>query len=151
MDGWSNQAGTKSLSPRRVSIAGSTRCLWTMSPWKKASMAESRGGSMEWRRQRAYDLLKLAAPPARWLIGGIGRSVRFTTSGEGPVLELIERKQPYLVAFFHGRQFLLVQYFRGLPIYSWLIFVNNIMHSNSYIIRIKLAPMISTFFPSIFG
>jgi lysophospholipid acyltransferase (LPLAT)-like uncharacterized protein len=79
-------------------------------------MAESRGGSMEWRRQRAYDLLKLAAPPARWLIGGIGRSVRFTTSGEGPVLELIERKQPYLVAFFHGRQFLLVQYFRGLPI-----------------------------------
>lgn len=77
---------------------------------------EVRAGSRQWRRQRAYDILPLVAPLARWSITGLSRSLRVSVSGEEPVRELRNTGRPHVLAFFHGRQFLLVNHLRGLPI-----------------------------------
>ena len=55
--------------------------------------------------------------------------MRIRFQGEGPVLERIEAGQPFLIAFFHGRQFLLINALRGWPM--------SVMTSISYLGEIQ--------------
>ena len=74
-------------------------------------MNPSRSGSSrfrEWRRKQAYNLLPLFPPLGRLLIRGLGVTLKTRFSGHLSVLEMLNSGEPFVLAFFHGRQFLLV-------------------------------------------
>lgn len=69
----------------------------------------------EWRRRQAYKLLPLFPPLGKLLIRGIGATLRTRFTGYQPVWEMIESRQPFIVVFYHGRQFLLTYQLQGIP------------------------------------
>jgi lysophospholipid acyltransferase (LPLAT)-like uncharacterized protein len=88
-------------------------------------MASPERSFREWRRRRAYDILPIFPPVVRAIIRLIGATLNVTTSGEDTVRELLASKRPFLLAFFHGRQFLLTYHLQGMPL--------TIMTSISYL------------------
>jgi lysophospholipid acyltransferase (LPLAT)-like uncharacterized protein len=50
------------------------------------------------------------------MIRGLGSTLRVRLSGEAPVVKMVEDGQPFILAFLHGRQFLLVHALRGWPV-----------------------------------
>lgn len=83
----------------------------------------------EWRRKQAYRALPLFPPLGFLLVKGLSLTLRTRFSGEVPVLELLESGKPFVLVFFHGRQFLLVNQLRKWP--------NTIMTSISYMGEIQ--------------
>ncbi len=63
------------------------------------------------------------------LVKGLSLTLRTRFSGEAPVRELLDSKSPFVLAFFHGRQFLLVNQLRNWP--------NTVMTSISYMGEIQ--------------
>jgi lysophospholipid acyltransferase (LPLAT)-like uncharacterized protein len=70
----------------------------------------------EWRRKQAYNVLPLFPPVASFLIRGFGATLKVRFTGHLPVLDKVKSGDPFLLAFFHGRQFLLVQHLTGWPV-----------------------------------
>ncbi|UCG37802.1 MAG: lysophospholipid acyltransferase family protein [bacterium] len=70
----------------------------------------------EWRRKQAYRVLPVFPPIGRIFIRLFGATLRSRFQGEGSVLEMVNSGQPFLLTFFHGRQFLLVHQLRGWPV-----------------------------------
>jgi len=69
----------------------------------------------EWRRKQAYNLLPLFPPLGTLLIRGFGATLRSRFTGHLPVLGMVESGEPFVLAFFHGRQFILVHQLRNWP------------------------------------
>ena len=72
--------------------------------------------SREWRRRQAYNLLPVFPPLGSLLIRGFGATLRTRFSGHLPVLEMVKAGDPFILAFFHGRQFLLAHQLQDWPI-----------------------------------
>ena len=71
--------------------------------------------SREWRRRQAYNLLPIFPPLGSFLIRLLGRTLRKQFTGYLPVLEMVESGEPFVMVFFHGRQFLLIYQLQGWP------------------------------------
>ncbi|MDF1535052.1 MAG: DUF374 domain-containing protein [bacterium] len=70
----------------------------------------------EFRKRQAYNVLPVFPPLVRSLIRALGFTLRGRFSGEGPVMKMVQDGQPFVLAFFHGRQLLLVHELRGWPV-----------------------------------
>jgi lysophospholipid acyltransferase (LPLAT)-like uncharacterized protein len=70
----------------------------------------------EWRKKQAYRILPVFVPLVRFLIRSLGATMRVRLEREGPVMRMVEEGKPVLVAFFHGRQFVLVHEMRHRPV-----------------------------------
>lgn len=95
-------------------------------------MNPSRSGTdpfREWKRRQAYRILPVFPPLGFLLIKGLSLTVRARFSGESPVRKMLDSKSPFILVFFHGRQFLLVHQLRSWP--------NTIMTSISYMGEIQ--------------
>jgi len=79
-------------------------------------MAAPERSFREWRRRRAYDILPIFPPLVRAIIRLIGFTLNVTISGEDTVREMMASKKPFLLAFFHGRQFLLTYHLQYMPL-----------------------------------
>ncbi len=66
-----------------------------------------------WKKRQAYRLLPIFPPIGTLLIRGIGASLRSRFTGHTEVLKMVESGQPFVLALFHGRQFLIVQQLEG--------------------------------------
>jgi len=69
----------------------------------------------EWRRSLAYRIVPVFSALGRFFIRSFWATMRVRLQDERPVISMLEAGQPFLVAFFHGRQFLLVRGLRGWP------------------------------------
>ena len=69
----------------------------------------------EWRRRQAYRLLPLFSSLGKLLIRGLGVTLRTRFTGYREVWQMVESGQPFVVVFFHGRQFLLTYQLQGTP------------------------------------
>lgn len=83
----------------------------------------------EWRRRQAYRILPVFPPLGFLLIKGLSLTLRVRFSGEPSVRKMLDSKSPFVLVFFHGRQFLLVHQLRSWP--------NTIMTSISYMGEIQ--------------
>jgi len=83
----------------------------------------------EWRRKQAYRILPVFPPLGFLFIKGLSLTIRTRFSGDASVQEMLNSKSPFVLAFFHGRQFLLVHQLRHWP--------NTIMTSISYMGEIQ--------------
>jgi hypothetical protein len=95
-------------------------------------MNPSRSGSdpfREWKRRQAYRILPVFAPLGYFLIKGLNLTMNVRFSEEPPVRKMLDSKSPFVLVFFHGRQFLLVHQLRNWP--------NTIMTSISYMGEIQ--------------
>jgi lysophospholipid acyltransferase (LPLAT)-like uncharacterized protein len=70
----------------------------------------------EWRRRQAYSLLPLFPPLGSFLIRMFSATLRVRFSGHLPVLDSVRSGEPFVLVFFHGRQFLLVSHLQGWPV-----------------------------------
>ena len=68
-----------------------------------------------WRKRLAYAILPVFPPLNFLLIKGISLTMKTRFRCEGPILEMLESDRPFVMAFFHGRQFLLVHQIRKWP------------------------------------
>lgn len=78
-----------------------------------------------WRKRLAYGILPVLTLLNYLLIKGISLTMRTRFSGEAPVRKMLESNRPFVMAFFHGRQFLLVHQIRKWP--------NTVMLNISYL------------------
>jgi len=69
----------------------------------------------EWKRKQAYNILPLFSFIATLLIRLAGVTMRTRFTGHLAVLEMVEAGEPFVLAFFHGRLFLLAQSLLGWP------------------------------------
>ena len=83
----------------------------------------------EWRRRQAYRLLPVFPPLGYLLVKGLSLTLRTGFSGDMPVRRMVESGSPFILTFFHGRQFLLVNHLQEWP--------NTIMTSISYMGEIQ--------------
>jgi lysophospholipid acyltransferase (LPLAT)-like uncharacterized protein len=82
-------------------------------------MTPSRSGTSpfrEWRRKQAYNLLPFLTFAGIALFRMFGVTLRTRFSGHLPVLDMVRSGEPFVLAFFHGRLFLLVNQLRGWPL-----------------------------------
>ncbi len=70
----------------------------------------------EFKKRQAYKVLPIFPPLGSLMIRGVGSTLRVQLSGEAPVVKMVEDGQPFILAFLHGRQFLLVHELRGWPV-----------------------------------
>jgi lysophospholipid acyltransferase (LPLAT)-like uncharacterized protein len=70
----------------------------------------------EWRRRQAYNVLPLFPPLGSFLFRVFGATLRIRFSGHLPVIDSVRSGEPFVLVFFHGRQFLLVQKLQGWPV-----------------------------------
>lgn len=68
----------------------------------------------EWRRRRAYDFVPLFARLSGGLIRLLSLTLRKTVEGDHTLQRLLGEGRPFVLAFFHGRQFLLVSHHSGV-------------------------------------
>jgi lysophospholipid acyltransferase (LPLAT)-like uncharacterized protein len=69
-----------------------------------------------WKKRQAYRLLPMFPPIGKLLIRGIGASLRSRFTGHTEVLKMVESGQPFVLALYHGRQFLIVHELQGWPL-----------------------------------
>jgi len=70
----------------------------------------------EWRKRQAYRVLPVFVPPVRFFIRFLGATMRVRFVHDKPVMEMLDSRQPFLFAFFHGRQFILVHEMKRWPV-----------------------------------
>jgi lysophospholipid acyltransferase (LPLAT)-like uncharacterized protein len=70
----------------------------------------------EWRRKQAYNLLPLFSFAGGILFRMFRATLKTRFSGHLPVLDMVHSGEPFVLAFFHGRLFLMVNQLRGWPI-----------------------------------
>ncbi len=69
-----------------------------------------------WKKRQAYRLLPVFPPIGILLIRGVGASLRSRFTGHTEVLKMVESRQPFVLALYHGRQFLIVHELQGWPL-----------------------------------
>jgi len=67
----------------------------------------------EWRKKVAYSVVPGISAFGRMLIRSLFKTMRVRLQGEEPVIRMLESGEPFLMAFFHGRQLLLVPGMEG--------------------------------------
>ncbi len=70
----------------------------------------------EWRKRQAYRVLPFFPPFGYLFIRALGSSLRVRFSGSAAARDLVDSGRPIVLAFFHGRQFLLAHELRNRPI-----------------------------------
>jgi lysophospholipid acyltransferase (LPLAT)-like uncharacterized protein len=68
-----------------------------------------------WRKRLAYGVVPLLSALGLILIRCFSATMRVRLQGEEPLIAMREAGRPFLLAFFHGRQFLLVSKLSGWP------------------------------------
>ncbi len=71
--------------------------------------------SRRWGKRLAYGMVPLFSALGLVLIRGLSATMKVRLEGEGPVIAMDQAGRPFLLAFFHGRQFLLVSKLSGRP------------------------------------
>ena len=70
----------------------------------------------QWRKRQAYNILPVFPLLLRALSAVVGSTSRFRSSGEGPAREMLAEGRPFVLAFLHGRLFLLMHHLKNYPL-----------------------------------
>jgi lysophospholipid acyltransferase (LPLAT)-like uncharacterized protein len=108
-----------------------------MSPGKKNNPFR------RWRKKQAYNVLPVFPPVLRALSALVGSTARISSSGEAPALEMVAQGRPFLLAFFHGRLFLLMHHLKDYPL--------TVMVGISYIGEIQSRTLLAQGYETVSG
>jgi len=70
----------------------------------------------QWRKKQAYNVLPVFPLLLRFMSAIVGFTSRISSSGEAPALAMLAEGRPFVLAFFHGRLFLLMHHLKNYPL-----------------------------------
>ena len=70
----------------------------------------------EWRKRQAYRVLPVISALGTLFVKMVGLTTRIRFTGDREARELVRSGKPFVLAFFHGRLFLLINGLKGWPL-----------------------------------